>query len=343
MSEIKVKLLSHWGPGDQRVCESAWTSTYDRDKFETKTEEQIDKVINIVVGQGHGTPLESTWLEFYLEIPIYIERQLDKYRMTQQYQDIRNVYDEDSVNRLYKQYQRKYLETLKHVPSGKKQSEMTPQELEWSYIACGYERLLDNLTMFTAGGLEITANFAPMGRDNITQNELSGRYRTIPNRFIEMPTDVAEIVCKAKNNALQPDPVDGHMGGQWDSRSLKSWWSNQLHEQYRKYYSDVEDLQKAVKEGLITQSEYKRAREFLRGILGTAFITHMKLVLNLRAFENILRERLAPDAQPEIQEVAKLMLLEVIRAKVAPKVIDKMCHTNNWDTESKTWIEREIK
>jgi len=322
MSEIKVKLLSHWGPGDQRVCESAWTSTYDRDKFETKTEEQIDKVINIVVGQGHGTPLESTWLEFYLEIPIYIERQLDKYRMTQQYQDIRNVYDEDSVNRLYKQYQRKYLESLKHVPSGKKQSEMTPQELEWSYIACGYERLLDNLTMFTAGGLEITANFAPMGRDNITQNELSGRYRTIPNRFLEMPEDVEKILNVRREPTLN----------NCISRvNPKGWYASMLEAQYKAYEDKLTELKTWVEEKRITQAEYKRAREFIRGILGTAFITHMKLVLNLRAFENILRERLAPDAQPEIQEVARLMLSEVINANVAPKVVQKMIERNKWN------------
>ncbi len=260
MSEIKVKLLSHWGPGDQRTCESAWTSTYDRDKFETKTEEQIDKVIDIVVGHGHGTPLESTWMEFYLEIPIYIERQIDKYRTTQQYQDI-----------------------------------------------------------------QIEYQFAPMNRDGITQNELSARYRTLPNRFIEMPDDVEEILETKKEPRLN---------NSIDRVEPAVWYHNLMESQYNTYINKINELKDWVKEGSITQADYKRAREFLRGILGTAFITHMKLVLNLRAFENILRERLAPDAQPEIQQVAKLMLLEVIKNRVAPKVIDKMCHTNSWSTDA---------
>ncbi len=346
---IKVKLLSHWGPGDNRVAEAAWASTYDQDKWENRTEEQRDKVLDIVVGHGHGTPLESVWLEFYIECPIFVERQLDKYRMTQQCQDIQINEPELSGKKLIEQYRRRE-QVFKKMYEGYNDpnctcdddSETGDNKLgycsvhgtvtksysalvsrpatkdELKYSAAAYMRAMDEAAHqieYPLSKANITSEFAPMGRDNITQNELSGRYRTIPNRFIEMSDDVAEIKAKISTHTRDQEKAD---------------WYAMMHDQYEMYEYQIDMLKQAVKEGNITQAEYKRAREFLRGILGTAFITHMKLVLNLRAFENILRERLAPDAQSEIREVAKLMLIETINNKIAPKVIEKMIERNSW-------------
>lgn len=309
MSQIKAKLISHWGPGDQRVAEAAWASTYDQDKWENRTEEQRDKVLDIVIGHGHGTPLESVWLEFYIECPIFVERQLDKYRMTQQYQDIND--------KEYTDIEANVTQMLKLAAQVARSSDATTREIAKEFI-----NVADNFRDTQKRIIEY--HFGPMGRDNITQNELSGRYRTIPNRFLEMPDDVADITSRGR---FFHDGEGNNLG----AKGAKDWYHQVVNSQYCLYKSTLTHLKEAVTDGRLDQSEYKRAREFLRGMLGTAFITHMKLVLNLRAFENILRERLASDAQPEIQQVAKLMLKEVIDNKVAPKAIQKMIETNRWE------------
>lgn len=250
---MKVTLLDWWPKaGDKAVCEAAWCSTYDRDQI--KTEEQIDTLINMLISKGHTTPLESVWLKFYIECPIFVERQLDKYRLTQQFEDIH-------------------------------------------------------------GNWGIECQYGAIGRNNITQNELSGRYRTIPDRFIEMPPDVSDILQKIKEN-----PSDHY----------QTHFRQAIADQYEYYESGLSFLKKGVKENKISEKEFKRGREFIRGVLGTAFYTQMIWVLNLNSFQHIMNQRLASEAQVETREIAKMMLNEVVKNKVAVKVIQKMCEVNNW-------------
>lgn len=254
VNKIKAELISWWGPGDRRISESAWCSTYDRDKFEDKTEEQIDKVLDIVVKQHHGTPAEAVWLEFYIECPIYIERQYDKEALSEQYQDFQIEY------------------------------------------------------LFRGADL----------RPDLTQNELSGRYRSISNRYPNMPNDVAEIMCDSGYENL-------------GTIKQQENWQTLMDSIYNEYACRINALKNAFKNKLITQEEYKRAREFVRGILPLATFTHMKVIMNLRAFEKVMNNRLASDAQVEARELAQLMLQEVISKGVAPKTIEKMISVNNWN------------
>jgi thymidylate synthase ThyX len=258
MSKIKVELLDWWGD-DRTIAESAWASSHNQEVIKNKTEEQVDKVIDILVIGGHDTPKESVWLKFYLELPIFCERQIDKYRCTQQYQDI-----------------------------------------------------------------QIEYQFGKMGRDSITQNELSGRYRTLNPSFIGMPNDVVDIICQA-NYGEYGEGYDGD-----DALATKAVWKQQLEKQYEQYQTYLDKLKNGLEENKITQEEYKRAREFLRGMLGTGYITNMQLVMNLNAFEHILNQRLSSDAQPETRQVAQMMLQEVIDKGVAPKTIQKMIEENKW-------------
>ena len=106
-----------------------------------------------------------------------------------------------------------------------------------------------------------------------------------------------------------------------------------MKQQYSAYQDELTYLKEALTAGDITQEEYKRAREFLRGMLGTAYITNMQWVMNLNAFEHIMNQRLDRHAQPETRLVARKMLQEVLLAEVAPKTIMKMIEVNGWKYE----------
>jgi len=53
--------------------------------------------------------------------------------------------------------------------------------------------------------------------------------------------------------------------------------------------------------------------------------------MNVNAFEHIINQRLAKDAQLESRQVAKQMLHCVREAKVAPIIIEKMAEVNGWN------------
>jgi len=110
---IEARILSVWGT-DTTIAQSAWVSTYD---VIDRPQADVERVVRDIVEHDHGTPQERVWLDFYLRLPIYCERQFDKYRMTRQIQGL----DADVLVDIYE---------------------------------------------------------ARMGRENITQNEMSGRYRT---------------------------------------------------------------------------------------------------------------------------------------------------------------------
>jgi thymidylate synthase ThyX len=256
LEQIKVELVSFWG-GDKNAAESAWASSLDQAKLNTKSEQDITRVVTGLVHLHHDTPKERLWLEFFITCPIFIERQFDKYRMTVQYQNF-----------------------------------------------------------------ELTYLEAPMGRDNITQNELSGRYRTIPDRPYRTPEDVSDILSRGAEHI----PL-GYAGGYAFAECVNEF----LEEQHKFYQAALEDLRDAEKAGNITNQEYKRAREVLRGVLGTSYLTDMRIIMNMNAFEHIVNQRLAKDAQLESRVVASLMINEILKNNVCPVMLSNMIKVNGWD------------
>ena len=249
LRQIQVSLTSSWG-GDRNAAEAAWASSFDKDKLESRTEDDVRRVVTGVVNNAHDTPKERIWGEFFIRCPIFCERQYDKYRMTVQYQDFRIEY--------------------------------------------------------------LQAEF---GRNGITQNELSGRYRTLPDRPYGLPQDVAQILSKATNCPAE----DEHTA-----------WRDLMATQYEAYEYAIGCLKRAEKSELITNAEYKRAREVYRGVLGTGFMTDMRIVMNLNAFEHIVNQRLAVDTQPESRVIAHLMIEELKNSQIAPTIVHAMIAKNNW-------------
>lgn len=207
----------------------------------------------------------------------------------------------------------------------------TPKERVWLdfMITCPIfiERQFDKYRMTVQfQDLYVEFYMAPMGRESITQNELSGRYRTIPDRALDLPLDVADIINISVQGML-PDNGDAV-----SSFSIQQDFEDELARQ-REFY---EETLRALKHGrdeakTITPAQFKRAREVVRGVLGTAFLTDMRILCNLSAFEWIVTQRIEPAAQLESRVIAARMLQEALKLPDITVAVQQMVETNGWN------------
>lgn len=144
-----------------------------------------------------------------------------------------------------------------------------------------------------------------------SHNGMSGRYRTMPTEFLAIPEDVESIL-----NTVNPQITKAYE----HVCSLAN--SN--------YASAMEDLKRAKANNNITNEEYKRAREFIRGMLPQHNMTERVTVFNLRSFANYQKLRNSKHAQPEIQEVARQMLDAVKAANICPIALEAL-ERNGWN------------
>lgn len=145
-----------------------------------------------------------------------------------------------------------------------------------------------------------------------SHNGMSGRYRTMPEDFQQVPDDVYNVVNKFYAADLFKKEHDDVC--------------KQTNEFYRKI---LKEAKHAEKEGIISNSEYKRVREFTRNVLPQGNMTERTTVINLRSFANYQRLRNSEYAQPEIKRVAELMLAAVKKANICPVALDSL-EKNGW-------------
>jgi thymidylate synthase (FAD) len=143
-----------------------------------------------------------------------------------------------------------------------------------------------------------------------SHNGLSGRYRTMPEDFYNIPEDVNIILNKC---AMQYAAKD---------------YNFICTEANNSYRQAIVQLKNSEKNNIITNDEFKRAREILRGQLPTAGMTERTTIMNLRSFANYQKQRNSPHAQPEIRMVAELMLKEVENNNVCPVAISTLKEIN---------------
>lgn len=143
-----------------------------------------------------------------------------------------------------------------------------------------------------------------------SHNGLSGRYRTMPDDWYSLPDDVMSILGKIGDGSW-----GSFIKGKYDEICL------QANLEYRQH---IEVLKRAEKKGEITNAEFKRCREVLRGQLPQAGMIERTTIMNLRSFANYIRQRLSDHAQPEIREVARQMLEQVEAANICPVAIQAL-------------------
>lgn len=139
-----------------------------------------------------------------------------------------------------------------------------------------------------------------------SHNGLSGRYRTMPDEYYSCSEDVVEILKKC------------------GCLNLKEKYDSVCDMAYEYYGSSITALKEAEKNNLISNAEFKRAREIMRGQLPVSGMTERTTIMNLRSFANYQKQRNSNYAQPEIKKVAQLMLEEVKKANVCPVAISTL-------------------
>lgn len=216
--QILVELQESMG-SDRSIANAAWTSTYNKDLRESKYDDSA-KVANIVerlIKDGHGTPIESVIFRFWIRMPIFTDRQHQTHRIQ-------------------------------------------------------------------------------------SSNGLSGRYRTMPLDWYKLPRDVKLILQEA-------------------DEELIAIYEDSCQIATKNYKHSIEELKKARDLTRITDAEFKRAREVLRGQLPTAGMVERTTIMNLRSFANYQKQRNSDHAQPEIRIVAQKMLEAVKAANICPVAI----------------------
>ncbi len=234
MDQIKVE-LQEWMGSDRSIAEAAWTSSTTLQGKEKRTDEDVQRVVKMLIEQRHASPIESVVMRFWIKMPIAIDRQHMTHRIG-------------------------------------------------------------------------------------SHNGMSGRYRTMPAEFFYPPQDVKQIINKlpfAKN------------GESWQRGILDHYMD--LCQQANDFYQSSMDYIKTCKNNnKISNEEYKRCREFLRGVLPQHNMTERVTIFNLRSFANYQKLRNSEHAQPEIQQVAKLMLDEVLSKMVCPIAMVEL-EKNGWN------------
>ncbi len=148
-----------------------------------------------------------------------------------------------------------------------------------------------------------------------SHNGMSGRYRTMPDDYLEIADDVFNVMEKSL--------------GSVQALFYEQEYKKLCETSNQRYRELLVDLKASEKKGDITNEEYKRVREVYRGVLPQNNMTERVTTMNLRSFANYIKLRNSPHAQPEIRKVAELMLQAVKDSGVCPVALEAL-ERNDW-------------
>lgn len=226
--QIQVELQESMG-SDRSIAEAAWTSSTTLQGQDKKTDEDVERVVKMLIENHHHSPLEAVVFRFWMRIPIFTDRQHLTHRIA----------------------------------------------------------------------------------SHSSHNGMSGRYRTMPDEWYKIPDDVEDILISCYEEILINDYED---------------MCRQCHSVYRACLTNLKERERS---GVITNEQYKRVREWYRGILPQSSMTERVTIMNLRSFSNYMSLRYTEHAQVEIRIVAQLMLEEVKEANVCPIALE-MLEKQGW-------------
>lgn len=229
LEQIKVE-LQEWMGSDRSIANAAWTSSYNKDKRDTKTDDDVQRIVKQLAESGHGTPFESVVFRFWIRMPVFTDRQHMTHRIA-------------------------------------------------------------------------------------SHNGLSGRYRTMPDDWYGLPDDVTRILWLSMSEYFGYPESAGY---------IVDGYKEHCKAAYDYYNRILGYLKKAEAKKLITNTEFKRVRECLRGVLPVAGMIERTTMMNLRSFANYQKQRNSSHAQTEIKKVAELMLEAVKKENVCPIAIETL-------------------
>lgn len=160
-----------------------------------------------------------------------------------------------------------------------------------------------------------------------SSNGLSGRYRTMPTEYFDVPDDVMDIIEKLPEITSIQIPGGTMYSGMNDALEAYYQACETANNSYKFFTTHARQQKDA---GTITNDEYKRFREFMRGMLPQHNMTERVTTINLRSLANFFKLRLSEHAQPEIRDVAQKMLAAVKTAVCCPVALSAL-ERNGWE------------
>ena len=145
-----------------------------------------------------------------------------------------------------------------------------------------------------------------------SHNGMSGRYRTMPLDYYYLPLPL--------NSILERSGVDLDL------------YDRVCREANNAYSSCISKLKESKGSSLISEAEFKRARELVRGMLPQSNMTERTTTINLRSFANMVCQRTAEYAQPEIRHQVSLMKDTLIQKEVCP-IACRALEAIGWDLD----------
>ncbi len=231
MEQIQIE-LQDWMGDDRSIAEAAWTSSFTLQSKETRTYDDIDRVINLLASEKHSVPFESVVFRFWIRMPIAIDRQHMTHRIA-------------------------------------------------------------------------------------SHSGMSGRYRTMPTEYYAIPEDVQDIIT----NKLPPKAYTCGFDYIYNAICTNA---------NKQYEYIMAELKQNKADGIITNDQYKRMREFMRGMLPQHNMTERITVMNLRSFANYYKLRGKFNAQKEIQYIAEQMHKQIKEMCVCPIAFSAL-EKNSWN------------
>lgn len=311
--------------GDIRdVANSAWVSTLDEAKAQTKTDEQVERVVQFLIDNYHTSPFESVTVTVDLEgayddarIPVFRDLIKSNYsRCDNEYSPLLITID--------------LLNFVKVISKGKhwssdvwlKFSDCRPKLagmlVNWGLIQDepaadvqhdleGHTMSVELVSLHTQGHARATWRVrCPLsiavqilrhraGSYNMT----SGRYRTLTQEQTSLAQDCLSIANKANLEELFVDLFEK---------------SKMIMSNYKGFMAQLKD---AKKENLISNNEYKRMREFVRFVLPEGRMTELYVTYYVEDFYNNYKKlRDSEHAQKEHIWIAKKMD-EVLKEQIS--------------------------
>lgn len=148
---------------------------------------------------------------------------------------------------------------------------------------------------------------------------MSGRYRTMPDQWMDVPKDIEEILARTYMHEETHKEIKRIIGDY-----------NQICEEANTVYRDmIDEFKEAERQDLISNKDYKRLREFFRGMLPQNNMTERVTVINLRSWANYQKLRNSEHAQPEIREIAQQMFEKVKEKNICPIALAAL-ERNGW-------------
>lgn len=316
--------------GDMRsIADSAWISTMSEARAKSRSDEDVDRVVCFLAEHLHTSPFESVTLSFIEKDVDYISNLNEdmskllnnKYSKSSQSSESVSVtidllnfakhsYRCSFKNDLwgvFKSEEPRLSEIIKMFDFGKKEeppSDVTDfflYEVDAEIISLhkGLSKEETRATWRVKCPLSVAVQI--LRHRTASFNMVSGRYKTIRQEVVSIPTDIFKMLEPIENSKDTNITylIEGMIDNMENSKSH--------------YLKMMKELKNCKTKGIIDNDQYKRMREYVRFILPEGRLTELYITMYLDDLDNFLMLRNSSHAQIEHIAVAQLMKKELVK------------------------------